>query len=93
MVSTRHGQVLSTLSDGQEITLTAREYALLEYLAMRQGEIVSRSDIWEHIYDFHSSATSNVVDVYVGYLRKKIDTPGADSLIRTVRGRGYIIGD
>ncbi|MAE64498.1 MAG: DNA-binding response regulator [Phycisphaeraceae bacterium] len=79
--------------DECEITLTAREYALLEYLAMRQGEVVSRTDIWEHIYDFHSDATSNVVDVYIGYLRRKIDAPGSDSLIRTVRGRGYVFGN
>ena len=58
----------------QEILLTAREYALLEYLAMRAGEVVSRTDIWEHVYDFNSTASSNVVDVYVGYLRKKIET-------------------
>lgn len=76
----------------EEIHLTPREYALLEYLAMRQGEMVSRTDIWEHIYDFNSSATSNVVDVYIGYLRKKIDRPGTPSLIRTIRGRGYTLG-
>ena len=79
-------------SDGEELRLTPREYALLEYLAMRAGEVVSRSDIWEHVYDFHSSATSNVVDVYIGYLRKKLNGAGAGSLIRTVRGRGYTMG-
>ena len=73
----------------EEIILTQREYALLEYLAMRADEVVSRTDIWEHIYDFNSSATSNVVDVYIGYLRKKIDRAGESSLIETVRGRGY----
>jgi DNA-binding response OmpR family regulator len=75
-----------------ELHLTGREYALLEYLAMRAGQTVSRTDIWEHVYDFHSSATSNVVDVYIGYLRRKIDAPGGPSLIRTVRGRGYALG-
>lgn len=74
-----------------ELTLSAREYALLEYLIMRQGQVVSRSDIWEHLYDYNSSTTSNVVDVYVGYLRKKIDLPGEPSLIQTLRGRGYTI--
>jgi DNA-binding response OmpR family regulator len=78
----------------EELQLTAREYALLEYLARRQGQVVSRTDIWEHVYDFHSTATSNVVDVYVGYLRKKIDPPDGNgaSLIATVRGRGYMFG-
>ncbi len=76
----------------QEINLTPREYALLEYMAMRAGQMVSRSDIWEHVYVFNSSAYSNVVDVYIGYLRKKIERPGKSSMIRTVRGRGYILG-
>lgn len=78
--------------DDEEIQLTPREYALLEYLAMREGETVCRTDVWEHIYDFLDTTTSNVVDVYVGYLRKKIDLPGQPSLIRTVRGRGYALG-
>jgi DNA-binding response OmpR family regulator len=76
----------------EEIQLTPREYALLEYLAMRAGETVSRTDIWEHVYEFNSSASSNVVDVYIGYLRKKIERPGKPPLIHTVRGRGYILG-
>ena len=74
-----------------EITLTQREYALLEYLAMRADEVVSRTDIWEHVYEFNSSATSNVVDVYVGYLRKKLEHQGKSNLIQTVRGRGYLL--
>jgi DNA-binding response OmpR family regulator len=74
-----------------EISLTRREYALLEYLAMRRGETVYRGDIWDHLYDFADTSTSNVVDVYVGYLRKKIDLPGKPSLIRTIRGRGYTL--
>lgn len=78
---------------GEEIQLTPREYALLEYLAMRAGQTISRSDIWEHIYEFNSSASSNVVDVYVGYLRKKIERPNKPALIHTVRGRGYMLGE
>jgi DNA-binding response OmpR family regulator len=76
----------------EEILLTHREYALLEYLAMRAGQIISRTDIWEHIYDFTSSASSNVVDVYIGYLRRKIERPNKPRLIHTVRGQGYILG-
>jgi len=76
----------------QGIELTAREFALLEYLAVRSGQVVSRTDIWEHVYDFASDATSNVVDVYVGYLRKKIERPGMTKLIHTRRGQGYLLG-
>ncbi|MEO8554327.1 MAG: response regulator transcription factor, partial [Kofleriaceae bacterium] len=72
------------------LSLSAREYALLEYLATHANQVVSRSDIWEHVYDFHSEAQSNVVDVYVGYLRKKL---GAPTLIHTRRGVGYVFGD
>jgi DNA-binding response OmpR family regulator len=76
----------------EEIQLTPREYALLEYLAIRAGQMVSRSEIWEHVYEFNSSASSNVVDVYIGYLRKKIERPDKPALIHTVRGRGYRLG-
>ena len=77
----------------EEIQLTPREYVLLEYLAMRAGQMVSRSDIWEHVYEFGSSASSNVVDVYIGYLRRKIERPNKPALIHTVRGRGYLLGE
>jgi two-component system OmpR family response regulator len=73
--------------------LSAREYALLEFLALRAGAVVSRTEIWEHVYDFHSESDSNVVDVYIYYLRRKLDEPGRPSLIQTVRGRGYCLGD
>jgi len=78
--------------NNQPISLTPREYALLEYLAVRAGQIVTRTDIWEHVYDFNSSASSNVVDVYIGYLRKKFEKQGKASLIHTIRGRGYMLG-
>jgi DNA-binding response OmpR family regulator len=74
---------------GKDIELTAREYGLLEYMARRAGEIVTRDDVWNHVYDFSSTATSNVIDVYIGYLRRKLDEPGRPSHIETVRGRGY----
>jgi two-component system copper resistance phosphate regulon response regulator CusR len=75
--------------DGCEVTLTAKEYALVEYLARRAGEVVNRSDIAEHVWDEHYDPLSNVVDVYVQRLRRKLDRPGAPSLIRTRRGEGY----
>jgi two-component system copper resistance phosphate regulon response regulator CusR len=78
--------------DGRLLCLTAREYALLEYLALRAGEVVTRTDIWEHVYEFNSAASSNVVDVYIGYLRKKVERQGKPALIHTIRGRGYLVG-
>jgi two-component system copper resistance phosphate regulon response regulator CusR len=76
-------------SHGREIALTSREYALLEYMARRAGEVVGRADIAEHVWDEHYDAFSNVVDVYVQRLRRKLDDPGEPSLIRTRRGQGY----
>jgi len=73
----------------REVSLTAKEYALLEYFARRAGDVVSRADIAEHVWDEHYDPLSNVVDVYVQRLRRKLDQPGADSLIRTRRGEGY----
>jgi DNA-binding response OmpR family regulator len=73
----------------QEVLLTAKEYALLEYLARRAGDVVSRGDIAEHVWDEHYDPLSNVVDVYIQRLRRKLDIPGRDSLIRTRRGEGY----
>jgi two-component system, OmpR family, copper resistance phosphate regulon response regulator CusR len=76
-------------SHGREVSLTGREYALLEYLARRAGEVVSRADIAEHVWDEHYDAFSNIVDVYVQRLRRKIDGDEQVSLIRTRRGQGY----
>jgi DNA-binding response OmpR family regulator len=83
----------SVSRDNESIPLTPHEYALLEYLALRKEQVVSRTEIWEHVYDFSSSATSNVVDVYIGYLRKKIEGPNKPPLIHTLRGRGYLLGE
>ena len=74
-----------------KIDLTAREYALLEFLALRAGSLVTRTEIWEHVYEFNSMAESNVVDVYIGHLRRKLDLPGTPPLIHTRRGQGYIL--
>lgn len=75
------------------IPLSAREYALLEYLVLRRGQTVTRGEILEHVYDFGSAPSSNVVDVYVGYLRRKIDEGHAVKLIHTQRGLGYRLGE
>ena len=75
--------------DGRELELTSREYALLEYLARRAGEVVGRADIAEHVWDENYDPFSNVVDVYVQRLRRKLDRGDGPSLIRTRRGQGY----
>ena len=85
-VETRSHRVLA---HGREVLLRAKEYALLEYLARRAGDVVSRADIAEHVWDDHYDPLSNVVDVYVQRLRRKLDKPGCESLIRTRRGEGY----
>jgi len=74
---------------GTVIPLTAKEYALLEYLVRRAGDVVSRSDIAEHVWDEHYDPMSNVVDVYIQRLRRKLETVGQGALIRTRRGEGY----
>ena len=76
---------------GQSISLTPREYALLEFLAFHRGQIVTRSMIWEHLYDEHDETTSNVVDVYIRYLRNKIDKGFNPPLILTRWGEGYLL--
>jgi DNA-binding response OmpR family regulator len=75
--------------DGREIALTAREYALLEFLCRRDGVVVSREEIAEHVWDDRYDPLSNVIDVYVQRLRRKIDQPDRPSVIRTRRGAGY----
>ena len=73
----------------KDVSLTAKEYALLEYLVRRAGDVVGRGDIAEHVWDEHYDPVSNVVDVYVQRLRRKLDRSGYQSLIRTRRGEGY----
>ena len=77
---------------GEEIELRAMEYKLLEYLARRVGETVSRREIWDHVYDFDEQTMSSVVDVHISYLRRKLNLPGRKSLIHTRRGLGYVLG-
>ena len=76
---------------GQVVHLTPREYALLEFLAFHRGKVVTRSMIWEHLYDEHDENTSNVVDVYIRYLRNKIDKGFDPPLIMTRWGEGYML--
>jgi DNA-binding response OmpR family regulator len=77
------------LAGAREVVLTAKEYALLEYLVRRAGDVVGRGDIAEHVWDEHYDPLSNVVDVYIQRLRRKLDDAGTGLRIRTRRGEGY----
>lgn len=76
---------------GQTIALTSKEYSLLEYLLRNQGAILTRAQIVDHVWNFDFSYDSNIVDVYIKYLRRKIDKDFAPKLIHTMRGFGYVM--
>jgi two-component system, OmpR family, response regulator len=76
---------------GRPVELTAREFAVLEYLARHPGEAISRTRLLEHVWDENHTGSTNVVDVYVGYLRRKLETPFGRPLIRTIRGVGFAL--
>ncbi len=76
---------------GKEINLSAKEYNLLEYLALNSGRVIGRTELTEHLYDTEFDLDSNVIDVYINYLRNKIDKGCGRQLIVTVRGAGYVL--
>lgn len=76
---------------GQKIDLTAKEFSLLEYLLENKGRVITRTSIIEHVWDMHFDSDTNIVDVFIRYLRKKIDDGHERKLIQTKRGRGYFI--
>ena len=79
--------------NGTTIELTAREFTILEYLLRNKGILLTRSQIAEHVWDYDFEYNSNIVDVYIGYLRRKIDDEFKNKLIHTIRGSGYILDD
>jgi len=81
----------SVLRDGCPVELTNKEFALLEYLLLNQGHCVSRVELLESVWKMEPTQTTNIVDVYVNYLRRKLSDLSPGRLIQTVRGRGYII--
>lgn len=72
-----------------EISLTAREFALLEYLMRHAGEVIGKAELLEHVWESFEATEANVVEVYVGYLRRKLDAPFGRAVLTTVRGAGY----
>ena len=75
----------------KKVELTTKEYALLEYFARNAGTVISRTQLSEHVWDMNFEPSSNVVDVYVGYLRTKLDKQFGVNMIKTVRGHGYML--
>src|SRR2546425_3452506 len=78
---------------GRHITLTAMEYRVLEYLAHRPRAVVSKTELLEHLYDYNWEKFSNVIEVYISGLRRKLDDGSSRQLIHTIRGQGYILQD
>lgn len=76
---------------GEKIELTAKEFALLEYLLRHPGRVLTRTRIIEHVWDYDFDSGTNLVDVYINYLRKKVDSGREPKLIHTVRGVGYVL--
>jgi DNA-binding response OmpR family regulator len=81
----------AVLRGRRRITLTAREYALLEYFLRNAGRVLTRPMITQHVWGMDWDPQSNIVDVYVGYLRRKVDADGEPRLVQTVRGAGYML--
>lgn len=79
--------------DGREIALTAKEYAILEYLLHNKGIVLSREKILHHIWNYDYEGSSNIIDVYIRTLRKKVDAGYDQKIIQTVRGIGYVVRD
>ena len=79
------------LRNGREIALTAREFAFLLYLARNAGRVVSRAELMEHVWDDHPNAYSNIIDVYAGRLRRKVDEGERVALFSTIRGIGFVL--
>ena len=81
----------SVTRDGEAIDLTMKEFALIEFLAAHPGQALSRANLIEHVWDMNYTGSPNIVDVYVGQLRRKLEQPFGRPLIRTVRGVGFML--
>jgi DNA-binding response OmpR family regulator len=78
--------------DGKKVDLSAKEFALLEYMMRNSGRVLTKDNIISHVWDFDADVLPNTVEVYVGYLRTKIDKPFKTPLLKTQRGFGYVLG-
>jgi len=77
--------------EGRTIELLPMEFKLLEFMMRNSGQVLSRRMIFEHVWEYYFDPGTNLIDVHIGRLRKKIDAPGKPSLIRTERGAGYVL--
>ena len=82
---------LRAVRDGKEIQLTVREFQLLEFLVRHQGQVLTRTQIMDHVWEYDRDFASNVVDAYIHFLRSKVDQGFKRKLIHTVRGAGYTL--
>ena len=86
-----HVDTHQVFRDGKEIQLSGKEFALLRYMIQNKGIVLSREKLEQHLWNYDYAGGSNVIDVYIRYLRKKIDEPFKEKLIHTVRGAGYVL--
>ena len=86
-----HVDTHQVLRNGKEIALSSKEFALLRYMVQNEGIVLSRDKLEQHIWNYDFTGGSNVIDVYIRYLRRKIDDGFEPKLIHTVRGAGYVL--
>ncbi len=86
-------EVHQVTNSGKQVELTQKEFALLEYLLRNKGKVCRRTRIIEKIWDIHFDKDTSVIDVFINALRKKLDEPGSESFIQTIRGVGYRVND
>jgi DNA-binding response OmpR family regulator len=86
-----HPEEMTAMRAGRPLSLTAMEYRLLEYMAHRPRAVLSKSELLEHLYDYNWEKFSNVLEVYISSLRRKLNSEGATPLIHTLKGRGYVL--
>ena len=86
-----HTDTHKVMRAGEEIRLSGKEFSLLRYMIQNQGIVLSRNRLEQHLWNFDYAGGSNVIDVYIRYLRKKIDEGHDTKLIHTVRGAGYVL--
>lgn len=85
--------ILAGYSGDRELQLSSKEYSLLHYMMQNAGVVLSRDKLEQHVWDYDFSGGSNVIDVYIRFLRKKVDEGYDKKLIHTVRGHGYVLKD
>ena len=86
-------RTLEVTRNGENVPLTSREFKLLEYLILNKGRVIPKLEILENVWNLSEEINTNVIEVYINYLRKKIEKPGLNKIIHTHFGSGYILKD